>query len=128
MPFSRGELNVDVRPDHICSTKKESKILCIDGNGMFTIYFRTHKFIKSIIGMEHIIQFVYCSCEALAITLARAELWPATPVNPRYAFAFDLLNWAEALLLEAHVSLKDFCKSLRLRCPIQIIKVSVSMC
>ncbi len=36
--FPRGELKVDVRPDHICSTKKESKILCIDGNGMFTIY------------------------------------------------------------------------------------------
>ncbi len=128
MPFSRGELNVDVRPDHICSTKKESKIFALMGMVCLPYILGLHKFIKSIIGMEHIIQFVYCSCEALAITLARAELWPATPVNPRYAFAFDLLNWAEALLLEAHVSLKDFCKSLRLRCPIQIIKVSVSMC
>jgi len=77
--------------------------------------------------MEHSIQFVHCNCEALAITLARAQLWPATPVNPQYAFTFDLLDWAEALLLEAHVSLKDFCKSLKLRCSIHIVKVSIGI-
>lgn len=77
-----------------------------------------------LVGMEHSILFVYCPCEALAITLARAELWPATPVNPQYAFSFDLLDWAEALLLEAHVALKDFCKSLKLKCSLKIDKVS----
>jgi len=56
--------------------------------------------------------FAYCGCEALAITLARAELWPATPSNPRCAFSFSLLDLAEGLLLEAQVSLKDFCNSL----------------
>ena len=32
--------------------------------------------------------FTYCECEALGLTLARAELWPATPSNPRCAFSF----------------------------------------
>ena len=43
------------------------------------------------------------------MTLVRAELWPATPTSPKFAFSFALLDWAESLLLEAQVSLKDFC-------------------
>lgn len=73
--------------------------------------------------MEHKILFVHCNCEPLAVTLSRAELWPATPTNPRYAFSFALLEWAEALLLEAQVALKDFCNSLKFRCLFHLIKV-----
>jgi hypothetical protein len=47
--------------------------------------------------------------------MCRAQLWPATPTNPQYAFSFALLDWAEALLLECQVSLKDFCSALTFR-------------
>lgn len=74
-------------------------------------------------GMEHKILFATCSCEPLPITLARAELWPATPHNPHFAFTFSLLDWAEALMLECQVALKDFCSSLKFRCPFNVLKV-----
>ena len=48
----------------------------------------------SMTGMEHNIQFLYCDC--FLLTLVRAKLWPATPQ-------------AEALLLECHVALKEYC-------------------
>ena len=56
--------------------------------------------------------FTSCGCEALAITLARAELRPATLSNPRCALSFSLLDRADGLLVESQVSLKDFCNSL----------------
>ena len=59
------------------------------------------------------------------MTLVRARLWPATPQNPHYAFCFDLLDWAEALLLECQVSLKDLCEALYFKCPHLVIKVSL---
>ena len=74
-------------------------------------------------GIEHKVNFIFCGCEPLPITMARAQLWPATPRNPRYAFSFALLDWAEALMLECQVALKDFCASLKLRCPISIPRV-----
>lgn len=58
-----------------------------------------------------------CACEAISVTLARARLWPATPKSPHVAFTFDLLNLVEALMLECHVSLKNFCKALDILCP-----------
>ena len=64
--------------------------------------------LQSMTGMEHNIQFLYCDCEPLPLTLVRAKLWPATPQYPRYAFTFNLLDWAEVLLLECHVALKEF--------------------
>ena len=74
-------------------------------------------------GIEHSIDFMCCDCEPLPLTLARAELWPATPSHPRLAFTFSLLDWAEALLLESQVALKDFCSSLYLRCPVKVFEV-----
>ena len=79
------------------------------------------------VGVEHSIIFVYCNCEALAVTLVRANLWPATPHYPRYAFSFHLLDLAESLLLECHVALKDFCEALYFRCPLPPSKVCVSL-
>ena len=70
-----------------------------------------------IAGMEHKLQFFPCGCEPLAVTMTRAKLWPASSTNPRFAFTFALLDWAEACLLEAHVSLQDFCNTLKFRCP-----------
>ena len=81
--------------------------------------------IKKNVGMEHKLQFACCRCEPLAITLARAELWPASPSNPHYAFSFPLLDWAEALLLECQVCLKDFCNALKFMSTFQMSRVSV---
>ncbi len=72
-------------------------------------------------------QVLCCDCEPLPITLVRARLWPATPSYPKYAFTFSLLDWAEALLLECHVSLKDFCSALYFRCPYAVAKVAVML-
>ena len=76
-------------------------------------------------GMEHMVSVTSCECESLAVALVRARLWPASPQFPEYAFSFDLLDWAEALLLECHVSLKDFCSALYFRCPYSVEKVVV---
>ena len=71
-------------------------------NVLMKVFFVTYYFV----GMEHRIHFTHCSCEALSVTLARAELWPAPPRNPCCCFTFGLLDWAEALMLESQVSLK----------------------
>lgn len=41
----------------------------------------------------------------------------------RFAFTFNLMSWAEALLLECQVALKDFCEALYFKCPHNIMKV-----
>lgn len=53
----------------------------------------------------------------------RAHLWPASPQRPHIAFTFDLLDWAEALLLECQVAMKDLCKALYFRSPHLVVKV-----
>lgn len=75
------------------------------------------------IGIEHKLHFTRCKCEPLAVTITRAQLWPATPTNPSYAFTFSLLDWAEALMLESQVALKDFCNTLKFKCPFHSLKV-----
>ena len=59
--------------------------------------------------------------------MVRARLWPATPQYPRLAFCFELLDWAEALLLECQVALKDLCKAIQFKCPHLATKVN-SLC
>ena len=56
--------------------------------------------------------------------MVRARIWPSTPQRPNLAFTFDLLDWAESLLLECQVALKDFCKALTLKCPHLVKKVT----
>ena len=68
-------------------------------------------------GSEHHVTFKYCQCEPLVVTMVRARLWPSTAQHPHLAFTFELLDWAEALLLECQVALKDLCKALSFRCP-----------
>ena len=81
------------------------------------------------IGNEHNINFVWYHCEPLVVTMVRARLWPATPQRPKIAFTFELMDWAEALLLECQVALKDLCKALYFRCPHLIVKVGmVELC
>ncbi len=76
-----------------------------------------------ILGSQHSINFASCGCEPLPVTLARAKLWPATPHHPRMVFTFGLLDWVEALMLEAQVSLHDFCRSLTFRGGLKLLKV-----
>ena len=40
------------------------------------------------------------------------------------AFTFALLDWAEALMLECQVALKDFCNCLKFKSPFQTLKVA----
>ena len=68
-------------------------------------------------GAEHHIKFMHCQCEPLVVTMVRAQLWPSTTHHPHLAFTFELLDWAEVLLLECQVALKDLCKALSFRCP-----------
>ena len=81
--------------------------------------------ITSFTGIEHNICFVHCQFEPLPVTMVRACLWPSSPQYPHFAFSFDLLDWAEALLLECQVALKDLCKALYFRCPHLVNKVHV---
>ena len=74
-------------------------------------------------GGEHNITFMYCQCEPLVATMVRARLWPATAQRPHLAFTFELLDWAEALVLECQVALKDLCKALCFKCPHLVTKV-----
>ena len=61
-----------------------------------------------ILGVEHTITLICCQCEAVAVTMARAQLWPATAQNPQLAFTFELLDWAKTLLYECQIAVKDF--------------------
>lgn len=76
-----------------------------------------------IAGVEHKIMFCCCHCEPTSVTMVRAQLWPASPRFPQLAFTFDLLDWAEALLLECQVALSDLCKALYFKCPHLVKKV-----
>ncbi len=57
--------------------------------------------------------------------MVRARLWPSSPKRPQFAFSFEFFNWAEALLLEAQVSLNDFCKAIDFKCKHPLTKASI---
>ena len=64
-------------------------------------------------GLEHNVLLHCCDCEHVTVTMVRARIWPASPQYPRLAFTMD---WVEALLLECHVAVKDFCGALLFKC------------
>lgn len=74
------------------------------------------------LGVEHQIRFCCCDCESVCTTMVRARLWPSSPRFPKLAFTFDLLDWAEALLLECQVAVGEFCKALYFKCPMLVVK------
>lgn len=78
-----------------------------------------------MVGVVHNVLFKYCKCECLAVALIRTKLWPTSVKSPRFAFTFALLDWAEALMVECQVALKDFCDSLKFRCPFVVGKGSI---
>ena len=119
------DCRINVLPTHSCSTIKTTVVCCLDDHGkiLYSIVGCVLQFL--LVGMEHSCSVLCCDCEPLSLTLVRARLWPATPQFPKYAFSFDLLDWAEALLLECHVSLKDFCEALYYRCPYEVLEVNL---
>ena len=60
--------------------------------------------INFIIWMEHQVSLIHCTCESLVESMARVRLWPSSPVQPKFACTFKLLDWFEALLLECQVA------------------------
>ncbi len=116
---------MDVRLPHDCLTAGVRPLCCVDENGMHACginYLLIHPF---FIGVEHNISFSYCGCEPFTVTMVRARLWPASPKHPQLAFCFSLLDWAEALLLECQVALKDLCSALAFKCPHLVNKVTI---
>lgn len=61
------------------------------------------------LGRQHQKQILFCNCEEEAVTLVRLNLWPGSAVRPLVAFHIKLMELAETLLLECHVSLRKFC-------------------
>lgn len=126
MPLLNETRHIDIRPSHQCETRKENIIQVLDDYGRLLHVYEITSYVLIIctfcVGIEHKLSFVSCNCEPVSVTLARAQLWPATPHNPRYAFTFNLLNWMEVLMLECQVSIKDFCHTLKFRCPFSLPK------
>ena len=120
---------IDVLPKHKCSTTKTIDVCCIDAKGKYDrwLHICTSRWyyynICILVGIEHNVDFRCCQCEPVAVTMVRARLWPATPQFPRLAFTFELLDWAETLLLECQVALQDLCKALYFKCPRIVVKV-----
>ena len=67
---------------------------------------------------------IYSLQHVLVSPMVRACLLPSSPQRPHFAFSFELLNWAESLLLEAQVSLNDFCKAITFKCQHLLTKAS----
>lgn len=66
------------------------------------------------IGRQHQKQILFCECEKDSITLIRLKLWPGSATRPSLAFHFKMMELAETLLLECHVSLRKFCDALKI--------------
>jgi hypothetical protein len=75
-------------------------------NNIIVLFFMTH------LGRQHHKQIRFCGCEEQAVTLVKMSLWPGSATCPSVAFHFKLMELAETLLLECHVSLKKFCDAL----------------
>ena len=65
-----------------------------------------------LIGRQHQKQVLFCDCENDGVTLIRLKLWPGSTTRPVLAFYFKLMELAEILLLECHVSLRKFCDAI----------------
>ena len=121
-----------VLPKHDCSTAKEIELCIVDEDGKkfsnqsIGRHSNTCQ-LSVLLGMEHKVRFHCCECEPISVTMVRARIWPASPQYPRLAFTFELMDLLEALLLECHVAVKDFCGALFFKCPFLIEKVRLHM-
>ena len=103
-------------------------LCCVDEQGKVARRACAHVMLFLVkVGAEHNIVFMCCQCETLPVTMVRAHIWPAFPQHPKLAFTFEFLDWAEALLLECQVALKDLCKALYFKCPHLVRKVRIQL-
>ena len=119
---------IDIRKKCLCSSVNFIPLCCISEYGeIFILEPRQQSYVKLLIclGEEYSILFASCTCEPLVVTMIRARLWPSTPQRPQLAFTFELMDWAEALLLECQVSLRDFSKALLFKCHHLVMKVDL---
>ena len=76
-------------------------------------------------GVPRQIEFPFCPCEGNAITLIKCRYWPGTPLNPKIAFSFDILDMLQALLLECQVAVQDFTQAMTYLIKAKIFRVSM---
>ena len=82
------------------------------------IYIIERDSVESIyVGNQHNLELKHCACEPLSMTMCRSRIWPSSPTNPRVGFSFEFLDWAEVLLYECQVALKDFCLAVNYKSP-----------
>lgn len=65
-----------------------------------------------VLGIQRDVSFERCPCTSEAQSLLQAGFFPATATRPRLAFAIELLDLLEALLLECQVAVHDFVSAL----------------
>ena len=65
------------------------------------------------VGIQRDVSSEICPCTCEAQSLLQAGFFPATATRPRLAFAIELLDLLEALLLECQVAVHDFVSALR---------------
>jgi len=68
--------------------------------------------VYTFIGIQCDVSFERCPCTSEAQTLLQAGFFPASATKPRLAFALELLDLLEALLLECQVAVSDFVSAL----------------
>ena len=56
---------------------------------------------------QHHVNVSYCMCCTKVEKLIALRLWPATPLQPKVAFSFDLMELLHLLVLECQVSMHD---------------------
>ena len=96
-----------------CDTMKWKSVMCFGLEGKHLAYIVDDITFEVInlnlnIGVPRQIEFPFCPCQGNAITLIKCQYWPGTPLNPKIAFSFELLDMLQALLLECRVAVQDF--------------------
>lgn len=126
MPFIISKHMKRVLHHSSCFSTYMKTITVVDPRGTYICVLRVYGFegilmvfihIHTLLGIQHHINVTFCHCEEEATTLIRYCLWPASPTRPVMAFAFDLLDRCESLLLECQVALSDFVASLKVNLP-----------
>ncbi|XP_046864699.1 uncharacterized protein LOC124459233 isoform X3 [Xenia sp. Carnegie-2017] len=97
LPYFPNHGILSARHQKSCHSAQARNVICIDQYGR-----------------QHQKQILFCECEKDSITLIRLKLWPGSATRPSLAFHFKMMELAETLLLECHVSLRKFCDALKI--------------
>ncbi|XP_046863813.1 uncharacterized protein LOC124457641 isoform X3 [Xenia sp. Carnegie-2017] len=97
LPYFPNHSILAARHQKSCHSAQARNVICIDQYGR-----------------QHQKQILFFECEKDSITLIRLKLWPGSATRPSLAFHFKMMELAETLLLECHVSLRKFCDALKI--------------